>query len=264
MGDMEALSPASLLTAAAQHDANKCEGLLVEGCDPNVRDEATGDTPLHKVVASGIAHDPIHENARVCTIVCLKQRGAFISALNKRNQTPLHVACSRGLDLSTACLYDGISEASRYEALYNKDDEGDTPLLLATRWNHHLLTQWLLKQGAPVAFTNNQGNSALHYVAKHGHYQLAVEMVSLSPSSSNAVNNAGLTPASMAAQEAAKKARSPPSAMNFYMIYFRLAYPTAKVAVTACDTLSWINQRGACLLIPVIALSTLEQLRNVS
>lgn len=74
---------------------------------------------------------------------------------------------------------------------------GDTPLILATRYQQPRIMQWLLSQGAPVNDTDTNGFSALHYAAFAGSSEM-VDMLLSYGADPNITDTRGLTPLSYA------------------------------------------------------------------
>eukprot|EP01138_Halocafeteria_seosinensis_P013247 gb/GECG01013529.1/.p1 GENE.gb/GECG01013529.1/~~gb/GECG01013529.1/.p1 ORF type:complete len:422 (+),score=27.78 gb/GECG01013529.1/:1-1266(+) len=252
--EMNGSSP--LLRAAEAHDVRQCESLLLDGVDANTRDPETGDTPLYRAIQGGE-----EENARIRTIVCLKQRGAQVLEANGQHQTPFHSACAKGFDLTVACLYDGADSPTRHTLLHSQDRLGNTPLLLAAKGGHGFLVEWLLREGAPVSVRDREGNTALHIAARDGNYWTAREMLGLSPNSSNIRNANGYTAAALAAHYA-KQTWPPPRAANLYLLALRLQFSQINSVCVGCDFIIWTAERGACLLLPIVAAASAESLRS--
>ena len=57
------------------------------------------------------------------------------------------------------------------------DEDSSSPLLLAAIWGRHNAIVALLKGGAQVSTTDNEGRSAVYWAAQNGH----VEVLNVSP-----------------------------------------------------------------------------------
>ena len=88
---------------------------------------------------------------RTCDFLISK--GADVTARDKDNMTPLHLAVKAGslktVNVLTNCLLPSTLE--------EKDHEGNTPLHLACKYNRLDVLQFLLDRGADVT-VRNQGN----------------------------------------------------------------------------------------------------------
>ncbi|CAB0038598.1 unnamed protein product [Trichogramma brassicae] len=122
--------------------------------------DSEGDTPLLLALKGG--HD-------VQNVRGLLRRGADPSLANKDGKTPLHVICQRNENRVLLRLFfeiwDAIENRGQVDA---RDNEGSTPLHLATSRGNAELVEWLLRRGANPCLANAKGLTPLHYVAKRG------------------------------------------------------------------------------------------------
>jgi uncharacterized protein len=108
---------------------------------------------------------------------------------NKDNdgRSPLHWAANSGHKDVVELLLTNKAEVNA------KDNNGGTPLLYATaggRWN---VAQLLLANKAEVNAKDNDGRSPLHWAASMGHKDMA-ELLLTNKAEVNATNNKGFTP----------------------------------------------------------------------
>ncbi|XP_077397945.1 uncharacterized protein LOC144033617 [Festucalex cinctus] len=86
-------------------------------------------------------------------------------ATDRHGRTVLHnVAC----DGRRALAYAIAKRMSALNSLDRKDLDGMTALLLAAKYNHHLIVEDLIRLGACVSERNNLGKSCLHLSAEKG------------------------------------------------------------------------------------------------
>ena len=111
----------------------------------------------------------------------------------------IHVAAKTG-DLQTVkVLVKGNSDL-----VSTKDDNGATPLHLASAWDHKDVVEWLLANKADVNAKDNKDGTALHYAVGNGRYEVAKLLLS-KKSDVNAKDIGGNTPLNIAAGMGYKK-----------------------------------------------------------
>ena len=123
----------SLHDAAETGDLNKVKRLLRKGADVNAK-EFNGYTPLMWAVA---------HTGHVEIVKVLLEKGADVSVRGKsKNETPLGIASHfGGLEIVRLLLDKGADITA-------KDNDGSTPLMLATRRNHKAVVALLRERGA--------------------------------------------------------------------------------------------------------------------
>lgn len=170
----------------ACHHGNKynIEQLLSRGADPTMRN-CDGETPLHLAgkkyradllvlfVGRGVdwnATDRLGQTVLhcVCNLVIVRLRnvrvllenGADPSVRNRSGQSPLHLAA-----VSPQKHLMQLLVKSRCE-LNDRDKNGCTALLLASRCGEVANVRYILEGGARVDVQNKEGETALHEAAK--------------------------------------------------------------------------------------------------
>ena len=123
--DEDILLAQRIISAAERHDLQALKVLLKNG-SANVRDPASGSTPLHAAIAKGANQ----EDTVARTVEFLLQNGAIWNDLNNENETPGCIALKLGLKN----LYDIMVDAGvRAEMLFGKmhdlglDEDEDGP-----------------------------------------------------------------------------------------------------------------------------------------
>lgn len=91
----------------------------------------------------------------------LLAKGATPALKDQSGRTSLHYAAEYGDTAACALMY-------APPLLNNTDNYGMSPLLWAVKANQIPAALWLLRQGAEVGITNQDGNTALHYAAGLG------------------------------------------------------------------------------------------------
>ena len=158
-------------------------------CDPESREDESGDTPLHvacrcghmdmvKYLVSEQGCSTACQNKDGDTpllIACSKEHRAMVEILltgqncsiacNKHCETPLHPSCNHGwLDVTRRL-------AEQYHCdPESRDVLGDTPLHVACREGHVDIVRYLVgEQGCSTACQNKDGDTPLHEACKKGH-----------------------------------------------------------------------------------------------
>ncbi len=119
--------------------------LLIElGADYNTRDDR-GNTPLHEAVRN--------KNKKTCQL--LSDKGADIYAENSYGDTPLMIAFKSGVEIVDWFITGPM--------VFDRDDEGNTPLHTAIRLNTSAdVILSLIEKGADINSRNNKINTPLH------------------------------------------------------------------------------------------------------
>ncbi|RDW84057.1 uncharacterized protein DSM5745_04383 [Aspergillus mulundensis] len=161
--------------AAQSGDIKTFKLLLESGCSIELADEE-GDMPLHISTLQG------HENL----VQAMLDAGADTEARDSEGYTALHIAASCGHYRTCQVLIKAGA------CLYRSTMTGRTPLLYAALQGDHKIVKLLLdsetcttipdRDGntAPLMTTcvDNDGNSALHIAAEHGHLEAAKLLLS--------------------------------------------------------------------------------------
>jgi ankyrin repeat protein len=162
--------------------------LLEARADPNVRDK-NSITPLYRAAMTGqveIIRSLLEANADVNmvgpnnwspvniatlhgqykAVKLLVRSGAYISLTTVAGWIPLYTAASRNhLKLIEFWLDNGADVNSQNE------EAGITPLQIATERNHLQSVRLLVDRGASINSTDRNGNSALIFAARKGHFE---------------------------------------------------------------------------------------------
>ena len=104
----------------------------------------------------------------------LLRKGAKVNQPGALGQTPLHFACQGDVKQ----IFDLLMN-ERSINLDAKDEEGDTPLIVAARNGKVDYIKALVAKGANINAQNNSNSTALHEAAKAGKYDAAVALVDL-------------------------------------------------------------------------------------
>ncbi|XP_003226628.1 rabankyrin-5 [Anolis carolinensis] len=141
------------LHLAAQQDLPTiCSVLLENGVDFAAVDE-NGNNALHLAVMQGRL-----TNIRVLLTECTVDAEAF----NVRGQSPLHILGQYGKD-NAAAIFDLFLECMPEYPLDKPDAEGNTVLLLAYMKGNANLCRAIVRAGARLGVTNNQGVNIFNY-----------------------------------------------------------------------------------------------------
>jgi len=134
------------------------------GADPNVRDSATQNTPLH-FAAKPEREDRQHVYLEITSL--LLQRGADVNAKGWYSSTPLHNACSVS-HIPTIKLL--LQHGADIQA---QDGNASRPLHYAAAAGNAAVLELLISHGADVTAKDNDGNTAHHLAIDSGHTEAA-------------------------------------------------------------------------------------------
>ncbi|KAL7303356.1 hypothetical protein TKK_0004543 [Trichogramma kaykai] len=187
----------ALDNSTMQPDKRIVEELLRRGTDPNVAN-AKGQTALHLIcqryenegllqlllevcnekektlridARDNEGNTPLHL-ATLCKshhmVDSLLRRGADPNVANAKGQTALHLICQRyenkGLLKLLLEVCDEKEKTLRIDA---RDNEGNTPLHLATLCESYYMIESLLERRADPSLANEEGKTPLHLVARY-------------------------------------------------------------------------------------------------
>ena len=166
------------LHMAAIHGEDVALVLINEfGCDTNIRGR-NGRTVLHSACEGGCV-------ALVRTLIC--DHNADVNAQDKDNDTPLHLAAENGNEdvalalinefgcdtnarnsdgstfLHKACYYGKaniVKSAGTCISPLVQDNNGNTPLHIASRWGYRECVEALLQLNAPIMLRNASGKTS--------------------------------------------------------------------------------------------------------
>ncbi|CAB0042008.1 unnamed protein product [Trichogramma brassicae] len=123
------------------------------GQDPNCLVPETGDSPLHLALA----------NHRKDVAKLLLRNDANLILANKDGSTPLHLICNIHIDEDlTDKFFEICSDRRQPVEIDARDNEGNTPLNLALRYNRKKAVETLLRNGTDPNLANEKGEIPLH------------------------------------------------------------------------------------------------------
>lgn len=190
------LASAHLWQALAKANAEQVKSALEEGANPNI--ENAEDTPLTYALKRHLkdcvelllasphlavdATDSNHNTPLIIAVSDAPERvqillhlGANVNAGNRRGNTALHAAASRGnLELTKLLL-------AQHALLDSVNIDGDTPLMLAIFWKNANIADFLLQEGANVNCTNGLGNTALHIAIAERSLEMVTVLMNYHP-----------------------------------------------------------------------------------
>src|SRR6266404_566987 len=148
--DDEGASP--LHRAAMSGFREACRLLLMHGANAESQDFVEG-TPLH--TASWNGHCDIVEE------LCV--HGANANARDNQLWTPLHLASMQGhLEIVKSLV------CRRSAGITNTNEDGETPLDVASRFGRLEIARFLVEQGADSMTKDKDGQTLLHSASRHG------------------------------------------------------------------------------------------------
>lgn len=178
--------------AAAMDNANELRALLQRGLDPNLVDEARGDTGLiialregsmnafHVLVnARGIDLDAKARNGDNALMMAafkghydavetLLAKGATV---NRPGWTPLHYAATGGHDKIVALLLGARADVNA------RSPNNTTPLMMAAGEGHIYTVKLLLDSGADATLRNDVGMNAVDFANQYGRKDIAEGLI---------------------------------------------------------------------------------------
>ncbi|KAL7303537.1 hypothetical protein TKK_0003700 [Trichogramma kaykai] len=125
--------------------------------DPKLtRVEERVDSPLHTAMDNGCKRE----------VEYMLRRGDDPNAVNRWDDTPLHVVCRRDGDDddSAKMLFELSRDIYRPIKIDAPNNIGDTPLHLALRFDNSRLVELLLRKGASPNVANHWGQTPLHVI----------------------------------------------------------------------------------------------------
>lgn len=166
------------LCAASQTLTAHPASIIAPRVIPDALFGTEGNTPLHDAV--------MHNNLNTAREI-ITHYAAAVSAVNSREQTPLHAAAGLG-------AADMIGLLVNSGATVNAQDEyGETPLHYALRAGNKKAITVLLQCGADHIIPDHHGMTIIHWAAFRGYYALLKKMLDLGHAVNAAADN-GMTP----------------------------------------------------------------------
>jgi len=115
-----------------------------------------------------------------------KKAYSYVNSINKAENTPLHLATSKG-------HFDAVQILIEYSCNIDATDvKGNSALLAASFNGHDGIVQLLLKNDANMNTMNNKGDTPLHNAASEGHIEVVKTLIKHG-ADVNAVNKNGYT-----------------------------------------------------------------------
>ncbi|XP_046389520.1 transient receptor potential cation channel subfamily A member 1-like isoform X3 [Ischnura elegans] len=194
--DIQKMTP---VHCAAMFDhVETVEFLAKEGADLNAEDKDGRSALL--LAASRAAWRTVHR---------LISLGADVGLQDSNQRNALHLVVLNGgrLEEFADHLKKCKSEECLRQLLNEKDETGCTPLHYASRGGHIRSLQNLIQLGASVNLKNNNNESALHFAARYGRYNIACQLLDSDKGTFiiNETDGKGLTPLHISSQEGHRK-----------------------------------------------------------
>uniref|UniRef100_A0ABD2WWV0 Uncharacterized protein n=1 Tax=Trichogramma kaykai TaxID=54128 RepID=A0ABD2WWV0_9HYME len=127
------------------------------GQDPNCIVPRTGNSPLHLALMS--------DKKEVAKL--LLRNGANLILANKNGRTPLHLIFKLDADGGlTKMFFEICSDRRQPVEIDSRDNEGNTPLYMALRYNRKKAVETLLRNGADPNLVNEKGETPLHFMSR--------------------------------------------------------------------------------------------------
>jgi len=161
--DNEGMTPLHLIAGSSlSFKQDMVQYLLNVKADPNIQDQH-GRTPAHLFLTGAWPW----QSAGNC-IQKLAAAGADFSIRDESGKTPLHYLAALG-EQSPLFYINGVDRvflAAKVD-LQARDNEGDTPAIIAAKTGTKDVFDWLVKQGVDLDLTNHQGETARLLMAHH-------------------------------------------------------------------------------------------------
>ena len=197
------LGDSSLLLAVRYGQETIANHLMYAGADVNWQNKTFGQTALH-IAAGGNELDKKEDISRVVIVESLCSKGCDIDAVDNTGNTALHRAARDGYldivvflisrtknpgqvnNIGENCLHKAVLSENlatisfitqKFIKEYNvsldiKDNQGNTPLLLAAKNNSIEIVAHLIRLGATWQIENNDGDNCLTISAKSNYIEL--------------------------------------------------------------------------------------------
>jgi len=209
----------TLILAASKGHLKICEILMEAGASPVTRG-ANFRNALHSAAAAGnieivklFASDKtllsaLDDNNKTPLVLAAEQGHATIcgvllerqaDGVDQKGPKALHITAAKGNIAIANLLIKHIGTVNKTQ-LDDKDEAGNTALLLATQNGHHQVCEALLKAGANPAVNDLLGNNALHTAVEKGNIRV-VQLLSAYKGLLDSKSHQGSVPLILAAME---------------------------------------------------------------
>ena len=178
----------SIRSACRMGDSEKLSGIVSQWINNTValndrKGDFMGLTPLHWAVAAGQA------KGRKACVQILIDAGADIECVNNGGSTPLMYAAATG---KLECMDVLINSGANVNARALTDGQTSLHQSVSRGFDECLL--FLIDNGADVEAADNNGDTPLHLATRFGKYDCEKILLERGGANRNAVNNAGKTP----------------------------------------------------------------------
>jgi ankyrin repeat protein len=133
---------------------------------PRVRSPASQKLRLQSLLFSAV------RKGDVPRAISLLEEGADIHSQDFKGGSPFSVAIHDNVNGIAMILLEMYPES-----LFFQDDDGETPLHVASMCGHNDLVEWLLEKGADHTIYNNSNNTPLHLAATNDHTTILQRLI---------------------------------------------------------------------------------------
>ncbi|RMX10361.1 ankyrin repeat domain-containing protein [Vandammella animalimorsus] len=208
-----------LFTAVKRDNGSAMQRLLAEGANPNVRDAASGQTPMtlalqleslnvFNALMASRSTNVEYRNARdesplmmaairgnLDAVTRLVRQGAHV---NKPQWTPLHYAASGTSEEHQLAITELLLAQHAY--IDAQSPNGTTPLMMAAQYGTDAVARLLMQEGADPLMKNQLGMTAVDFARRVGRETLAKEIIRYSQQVQQRRSQPRPTPAQPAAR----------------------------------------------------------------
>ncbi|MDO4724683.1 MAG: ankyrin repeat domain-containing protein [Comamonadaceae bacterium] len=185
-----------LFTAVKRDNGSAMQRLLAEGANPNVRDAASGQTPMtlalqleslnvFNALMASRSTNVEYRNARdesplmmaairgnLDAVTRLLRQGAHV---NKPQWTPLHYAASGTSEEHQVAITELLLAQHAY--IDAQSPNGTTPLMMAAQYGTDAVARLLMQEGADPLMKNQLDMTAVDFARRVGRETLAKEII---------------------------------------------------------------------------------------